>query len=402
MATDYNGRNIWGPTDGAPVTTYKVDSDRRDIDIANDIARLMPEATPFITILMRARKVPVDSQEFIWYDRGKQEWWTELTSSYSSGTAHTELTLDLDDTSFLRKKDILMNAATGEMFRVKSVDSSSQVTVERGYGYDSDASSGTDAVASEGTDDNIMRVSNAMEENSNAPDTYATQPTKLWNLVQTFRTPFDASMANQLEAKKAGQNPRVELRREKLIEHRIDIEKQCMFGERYEDLSNNIRMTGGLIQFIESNSYDVDSTNGGILTEAEWENFCEMAFDWGSDTKLFLTSPKVGSIINQFAAGRIETTSEQDTYGMRLRRYISFHGDVLIATTKLFEKDYASTGLMLDIENIDFRPFGGMDSKLRANIQDPDLMGWKDEYATMAGLRVRLEKTHSILTGVAA
>lgn len=401
MAIDFNGRNIWAGTDGSPVLTTNIDSDRRDIDIANEVALLMPEATPFISILMRARKVPVDSAEFIWYDKNEQKWWTTLSSSYADASAHSEDTISVSDASFIRPKDILKNAATGEIMRVKSI-SGSDITVERGYGYDSDASSGTDAQASSGSDDNIMRLGNAMEENSNAPESYATQPNKLFNYVQTFRTPFDSSMTNTLEAKSAGQNPRIELRQEKLIEHRIDIEKQCMFGERYEDLSGSspIRMTGGLIQFIQSNSYDVGSTNGGTLTEAEWENFCEMAFDWGSKTKLFLTSPRVGSIINQFAAGRIETTSGDETYGMRLRRYISFHGDVIVATTKLFEKEYANTGLMLDIKNVDFRPFGDMDSKLRANIQDNDLLGWKDEYVTMAGLRVRLEKTHSVLTGV--
>lgn len=403
MAIDFNGRNIWPGTDGAPVLTTNIDSDRRDIDIASEIAYLMPEATPFISILMRARKVPVDSAEFIWYDKNEQTWWTSLSAGYDAATAHTEGTVSVTDASFIRPKDILKNAATGEVMRVIS-KSGNILTVERGYGYDENASSGTDALASEGIDDNIMRMSNAMEENSNAPETYATQPTKLFNYVQTFRTPFDASEINTLEAKRAGQNPRIELRQEKLVEHRIDIEKQCMFGERYEDLSGSkpIRMTGGLIQFIKSNSYDVAAQNSGILTEAEWENFCEMGFDWGSGTKLFLTSPRVASSINQFAAGRIDTTTGDETYGMRLKRYISYHGDVIIATTKLFEKDYAGTGLMLDIKNIDFRPFGGFDSKLRANIQENDLLGWKDEYVTMAGLRVRLEKTHSILTGVAA
>jgi len=401
MATDYNGRNIWTATDGSPVTTYQVDSDRRAIDIASDIAQLMPEATPFLTILMKARKVPVNSQEFIWYDQDEQSWWTELASSYSAGTAHTSDTISVADASFLRKKDLIKNASTGEIMRITDI-SGTTLTVDRGYGYDSAASSGTDAVASTGSDDNIMRLSNAMEENSNAPGSYSTQPTKLWNLVHTFRTPFDSSLANQLEAKRAGEDPRTRLRKQKVIEHRLDIEKQITFGERYEDLTNNIRTTGGFIQYINSNSYDVDSTNGGILTEAEWENFCEMAFDWGSPTKLFVTSPRVGSIINQFAAGRIDTTSEQETYGMKLAKYISFHGNVILATSKLFKKDYADTGLMIDIENIDYRPFGGMDSKLMTNIQDNDLLGWKDEYVTMAGLRVRKEKTHSIISGISA
>jgi len=169
---DYNGRNIWTGTDGTPVTTYNIDSDRRDIDVSNDIAQLMPEATPFLSILMRARKVPVNSMEFIWYDEEEQVWWTKLTASYLAGTAHTEEVISLADASFIRPKDLLKNGSTGEIMYVKS-KAGNDVTVERGYGYDAQASSGTDAVASTGTDDNIMRMSNAMEENSNAPETHA-------------------------------------------------------------------------------------------------------------------------------------------------------------------------------------------------------------------------------------
>ena len=405
MAIDFDGRNIWSGSDGAPVLTTHIDSDRRDLDISRDIAMLMPETTKFITILMRARKIPVDSMEFIWYDENEPTWWTKLGAAYddnsANGGAHNNGTVSVVDAAFIRPKDIIKNAATGEVMRVIS-KAGNNLTVERGYGYDVKAGSGTNAVASEGAADNIMRLGNAMEENSKAPESHATQPSKLFNFVHTFRTPFDSSMANQLEAKRAGQNTRIRLRQQKIIEHRVDIEKQCVFGERYEDLSHNIRMTGGVIQYIKSNSYDVATINGGILTEAVWEKFCEMGLKWGSQTKLFLTSPRVGSIINQFAAGRIETTTAEETYGMRLRRYISFHGDVIIATTHLFEKDYANIGLMLDLENIDFRPFGAFDSKLRANIHDNDLLGWKDEYVTMAGMRIRLEKTHSIITGVAA
>ena len=161
-------------------------------------------------------------------------------------------------------------------------------------------------------------------------------------------------------------------------------------------------MTGGLLQFVQSKMYDVATENNGVLTEAEWENFCETAFDYGSDTKLFVTSRKVAGIINQFAAGRIDTTSGDETYGMRLKKYTSFHGDIILAPTKLFEKNYAGYGVMVDPKYLYYRPFDGKDSKLRANIQENDLDGWKDEYMTKAGLKVELEKTHALLKGVTA
>ena len=81
-----------------------------------------------------------------------------------------------------------------------------------------------------------------------------------------------------------------------------------------------------------------------------FEDICEMAFKYNSRDgapKLLITSRKVGSIINQWAAGRIETTSGEETYGLRLKRYISFHGDLIIIPSRLFEHDYEGVGLIL-------------------------------------------------------
>ena len=66
----YDGRYIWDGTAGPQAYTYNIDTERRDIDVSKEISMLVPEATPFLTILMRARKVPVNSTEFTWYAEG--------------------------------------------------------------------------------------------------------------------------------------------------------------------------------------------------------------------------------------------------------------------------------------------------------------------------------------------
>lgn len=399
----YAGRYIWQGTDGSPVTTYHIDTDRRDIDISSEIAMLVPEATPFMTILMRARKSPVNSTEFIWYDDGAPNWYTQIDNANGYDDNATTITLKVKDTAFLRPKDLLRNTRTGEMLYVTVVDKqNNQITVRRGVGYDSSTGTGTPPTAMLNKDF-IMRVGNAMEEMSSAPESYATQPEKYFNYVQTIRTPFEGSFDSENERKTAGGNERLRLRRQKLIEHRIDLEKTAIWGERKEDVLNRTKFTGGIVQFIKSNVYDVQSANGGVLTEAIFEDICEMAFKYNSRDgapKLLITSRKVGSIINQWAAGRIETTSGEETYGLRLKRYVSFHGDLIIIPSRLFEHDYEGVGLILDMENVYFRPFAGQDSTLRTNIQLPDVDGWKDEYVTKFGMMVRNEATHTIITGI--
>jgi len=391
--------NIWGATDGAPVSSYHIDRDRRDIDISSDIYKLLPDANPFLVILMQARKNPVNSLEYIWFDEEPASWKTKVASSYGDDPGDT--TIEVADGSIFVAKDIAKNTRTGEILFITEV-SNNTLTVERQYGYEEISSShigGTER-ASGAVDDYLLRLGNAMEENSRAPDTRAYQPIKLYNYVQTFRLPFDASNDVTHEGKATNEDERTRLRRIKAIEHRMDIERALLFGERNEHIASKRRTTGGLMQFIKTNYYDVGTSNQGILTEPEWENFCEMAFDWGSDRKLFICSRRVGSIINQFAAGRINTVSGEESYGLRLQEYQSFHGQIMIAPSKVFEKEYyGDMGVMVDIENIDYRPFAGEDSTLKMNIQEPDRDGWKDEYMTKVGSRVRLEKTHAVLKG---
>lgn len=401
--------HIWGPTDGAPLTTYKTDTDRRDIDVSRKIATLLPDATPFLVILMRAKKVPTATTEFRWFDKEPASWWAEVASSYDDEVGTT--TIQVDDATFVEAGDIIKNAATGEVMRVTETAVGTgqtapggTLTVVRQVGYDSDLFDDGTQRASGSVGDNIMRMGNAMEENSRSPEPRATQPTKLWNYVQTFRTPFSASADITAERLKTDPDERTRISQEKAVEHRMDIERAMLFGERMEDISEERRMTGGILQFIQSNSYDVSSTNNGVLTEAEWENFCRMGFQWKKQTKkkLFVCSSKVGSVINQFAAGRIQTTSGETSYGLQLNEYQSFHGKVYIATCEAFEKDYDGMGILMDLENIAYRPFDGKDSTLQQNLQEPDRDGWKDEYMTKAGLEVRLEKTHAVLDGVEA
>ncbi len=412
---DFNGRNIWGPRSGSPVETTHIDYDRRDIDISNEIAYYFPEATPFITILMRAAKEPTNSLEFIWWDKDRPEWWTKLTVDDDDGTGDyndSDDRLYVEDGSFLNPKDLIKNVDTGEIMFIEEInrgagdDDEDELVVERAVSRDATASSGTEKADAD-EDHQILKLGNAMEEHSLAPDAWATQPVKRWNYVQTFRDPFEGSNDVEAEGKKAGPSERVRLRQEKLIEHRINIERQIMFGERREwiDTDNKVRrMTGGIIQFLKETTgvqvYDLASENNGILTEAEWRNFLSGAMKYGSKTKLFLTSRAVAQRLDEHAAGRIQTTSQEETYGLKLNRYITTHGDVIIATTELFEHAYGSMGLLLDIENIKLKPFDGKDSTLKTNIQENDRDGWKDEYMTKMGLKLKLPKTHAILEGV--
>lgn len=382
--------NIWTGSSGSPVTTFNIDTDRRDLNVANEILELQPSATPYFVIASRTSNVAAKSLEETWYDDDLAPWWTQADGA-EADTAETVLTLD--DAGILKPKDIIKNTATGEVMFVESI-SGDDVTVVREYG-DETGSGGT-AAAAITDDDNFMRMGNAMEENSTSPEDRATQPNKYYNYVQVFRTPFSGSLEDLNEDKETNENERTRLRRRKAIEHKLDLERASLFGERNEHISDKRRLMGGLFQFLDNQYIDI----AGDLTESVFEESLEESFRYGAKEKILITSPRVGSVINGFAKDNIETRSGEDYYGLKISEYISFHGTLYVATSHMFERDYEGMGVILDMENIDMMPYAGFNTTLRTNLQENDRLGWKDEYLTMMTERVRLEKTHRVLEGI--
>jgi len=368
-----------------PNYSLSVDKERREIDVANDIARLQPDETPFSVILMRARKKSTGTVEYTWWDSELGSWWTQINSE--TGHAATVNSLVVDDESIFAPNDVIKVPRTGEVIYVTGIDEAThKITVLRGYG--------TTAAAALTDNDRLMRIGNAMEEFSKAPKSKLKQPMKGYNYTQIFRTPFDQSMTGEAENLRTTESERTRLRKDKAVDHRLDMERAFLFGERKEDINNKRRMTGGLFSFLTTN---VKDCSGTPLTLAEWEKYCEMLFAYGAKKKLFVCGRKVASQINSFAAGKLETRSGEETFGIAIKEYISIHGTVLIVTSQTFENEYAGWGVGLEMKNIVYRPLQGRDTKLKTNIQDNDADGWKDEYFTESGLQVRLEKTHAVL-----
>ena len=57
------GQQIWEGSDGAPITSYHIDRERRDINVSSEILELQPNETPFLVIAQRASKGTAKSLE---------------------------------------------------------------------------------------------------------------------------------------------------------------------------------------------------------------------------------------------------------------------------------------------------------------------------------------------------
>lgn len=372
------------------VTTKVIDRARRDLDVSKEIARLYPDATPFAVILMKARKETTQTNYFYWYDSELVDWWGKVVTAVTTGSPGDEVTISVESNSMFRPKDLVKVADTDEVLYVTEITSSDgtdQIKAIRGY----------EALAAGATLTNIpenaqlLILGNAMEEFSSAPGSKLLQPTKGENFTQIFRTPFDQSMTSTSEKLRTAETERNRLRRDKAIEHRLAIERAMIFGKPYQDPNEARNTTGGVLHFIQDQKFTSNST----FDEDVFEDFCEKLFTHGSDKKLLICSHKVGAAINKFAKDNIETRSGEETYGLRLKQYKSFHGDLFIVPSRTLERAYQGLVLGLDMKHLKYRPLSTRDTTLKTNIQPNDADGWRDEYMTEAGLELRLPKAHA-------
>lgn len=363
-----------------PVTTYDIDRDRREIDVTKRIAEERPDESPFIVILMRARKRPTTNTELQWWDDQPWAWWDNVNTAAGA----SETTIHVDNPAIFAPKDVIFCPRTEEQMYVNEVDvDGGTITVSRGYGIT--------PAADLQLGDKLMLLANAMEQNSLAPASKIGQPRKRFNYTQTVRTPFDESMQSATDNLRTNESERKRLRRKKLLDHRLALERTAIWGQRMEDPVNKRHLTNGIAQYITSNIFDF---NGEMDEKTFFTEFSRVAFQYGSKNKLLLTSPYVASRINEFAREKIQTESGQRTYGLQLNYIQTFHGRLYIVTSEFFENDLASQGFVLDMTNIHYRPKQGRDTRLRPNIQENDRDGWKDEYLTEFAMQVELDRTH--------
>ena len=240
------------------VTTFDISDERRDFDVAPQIERYLTKngLNKFAALLMKLGKQVTKSKRFTWFDSMNDVWQTQIDHDGVYNADATELVVD--DASIFAPKDLLYCGRVDEVMFVNEVNlNTNTVKVTRNYGGNS---SGAGVLQN---DDYVIRLGNAMEENSLAPQSKILQPDEFYNYTQILRTPFDESETDAAEDKETNESERKRLRQDKAIAHTLDMERIVLFGQRKEDNVDKRHLTGGLRYFIKSNVTNVN----GILTE---------------------------------------------------------------------------------------------------------------------------------------
>lgn len=367
-------------------STANVPASRRVRDVQRGIAYVDPDENPLIAVTRGAKDGSKScfNSKFEWIEKDMlPPRWDQVNGAMTTG----DLTMTVDNGGYFTVGDLVKVGTTGEVVLVTSI-ATNALTVTRSFGD----SSGT-AAATIGDNVDVRIIGNAIKEGAAVGTPRSNEETYPYNFTQIFRTEFGATGSEMVSENYTGRD-RVREAKEKAIEHAVDIEAAFIWGERAEDTSDTggpRRATGGLLYFLTSNA----KSSIGTLTEPELEDWAEDLFQrtGGKNTRLLLASPLWVSTLNQLAAGRQQVAPKEDTFGVHITRWVTGHGDFLIAKHRLLVDGtngdgYAGHAIAVDPSRLKYRYLRERDTKLLKDRQAPGDDKFTDEYLSECGLQV--------------
>lgn len=307
----------------------------------------------------------------------------------------------MDNAAYFAANDLVRVVPTGEVMRVSAFSTGNNtITVSRAVGSTTAATIANNA--------DLVIIGTAWAEGASAGTPRSHQETQPYNHTQIFRRPFGETRTQQnTDTYIDGEgDSRTRIRKEEAVYHKLDIERSFLFGERNRDTTNAnapVTYTGGLLYWLTSNSLNA----GGTLTEAEIEDWLEDVFQHttSGDTRLLLASPKIISVLDQLAAGRLQVTSGETTYGVGVRTWVTGHGNLLVAKHRLLvdgagATGYSGYGFAIDPDKCVYRYLKNSDTMLKKDIAANGDDVWKDEYLSEVGLELHNPEVHGVISGV--
>ena len=385
----------------AAESTENIPSSRRVRDVADAIDYLDPDSAPLTLLLNKLSRKDAINSKFEWSEKDLPARWIRLNEELDA--TETPWTVVTPGGDYVSVGDLILVPSTGEIAKVVTRDSATQITVVRAINGDKVNGTATTGVS----DADILIIGNAYAEGATSGAAKSHQESWLYNYTQIIRTPFEVTGTEDASENYTGPDY-ARLVKEKGVEHRIDLERTCLFGKRNIDTSSTaspVRYTGGFFDFCDTESNLKDA--GGTLTEPEMENWLQEVFGHtgAGDSRMFFCSPLLISVLDQIAVARLQTVPTDKTYGITVRQWLTSHGTLNVVKHRLLENGpngdgYGNYGIAVDPTRLKKRPLRGRDTKLMENIQARDADTRKGEYLTEVGWEVRSPLIHGILYGV--
>lgn len=247
------------------------------------------------------------------------------------------------------------------------------------------------------TCDTLLVIGNVNDEGGTIPEALTYDPEEFTNIEQIFRNSLDISGSEIAEELRIG-DPYMELKREVLQYHGIELEKSTIHGLQVKRTGANGKRRwkmDGVMSVINTNAaanvddyaLNTDYTGQSWLEGGgDWlDEFIYQIFDFGDDSeKLGLIGREGLRGINRLAKadGIIQLEPMTTKFGMKVVRWVTPVGDIFLKTHPLFsfEDTDKNTLLIIEPKLLKSRPKRGRDTHFR-----PDILYQKGGFTAVDG-----------------
>jgi len=264
-------------------------------------------------------------------------------------------------------------------------------------------------------------VGSAFAEGSTDPESWHDEFYNREGYCQIFKTSVPLFSGTALATRYRGvNNEYMRVYQEKLMEHKMDLEHAMLFGIGSDDstATGPIRRTWGILPYTEAygkvKTFSYGSASYDTFIDAMEDVFSPESGNSGE--KLVLCSRKVLSYFNKLGGSSflgntmalnsqvgsgLDIQNVQGEFGHLVTRISTLYGNLNLVMEPLFRGAYENTAIMIDLNNVAYRPLMGngvsRDTQIITNVQDRDVDGRKDMILTEAGLEIQLPETHTVL-----
>lgn len=385
-------------------------TDERPKDFRELILWEQPNGQAPLTALMaKMGAEKLSDPEFNWFQERQRLIRVQVNGALNDSA--TALVIDAEDGNHpvdgkqIRVGDVLMvetangNANTERVLVTANAGNGTGLTISRGFGGSTPAAIG----------DNVwlLRVGTAFAEGSGGAASYSTNPVKMNNLVQIFKTAYEVTNTDKLTRHRTG-DPLKNEKKRKMFTHAVDMELAYIFGKKAEVVGTNgqpLRSTAGIVSQLATNVKQYDAVTNKFQMDTHLADISAM-FDYdaggaGNERIGFCGNGYLLELQKAAEAKsnvRINFNGYIDAYKVKLMHLQTPQGDFYLKTHPLFNVHPVYRNAVLYIN-----PKGIIDRYLRKttfedNIQPNDADYVKGQWLTESGPEVHFEGSHGFWT----
>lgn len=389
-------------------------SNREELDFAEGIALLNPNENPLTLMTMKFKKKTSGNIKHSWlYDELVPE--TD-TADTTTACVTAGVTLFVDNPTYFAPGDVVRVNRSNETVLVTAVSTAaSSLTITRDYGKTGGAY--TALATSFADEDYLTIIGNAFMQGHELPQSKSTLEIQMDNYCQEQRTPFELTEVAQKSKVRGAADWPWQMKKGG-ITHQRKQEFQHFWGHPDPGTGTisasgtgnaTPAVAGGLWHYLVGGTSIAGTGSDRLvsqaeITQTEFLDFLEPAFEYGSQEKVMFCSPVLRSALDYWGISKLQTFSEKTLYGMNVAKWVSSHGTIVFITHKMLKDpgDDGAYNFLVDMDDVSIVYFTGGSTEIRE--LDPYKASGKTirqaEYMTTSCLEVRVPKKHACLYGV--